>query len=239
MLIFNCTEAASKFFSRVHKGKKITPVDFAPTSSTIEDDEMDSGVEQWLVHAITVQRKHVLFAMHIKTRYCMVFADMKKADLDAFVGQFADRWFNGVMLHATHHGLSEWIDIEPLIERFQWMCRPQQFYRRSHRSAQKHIDEIAWVFQDKAAGAGCLPPDEVAAMVFDAQMNDTPRNSKGAKGYYYPDEEMTVHWLRRYCALDEDEVQVAKDRRKQVYREIAAVERAAWLEEYNRRNSIT
>lgn len=50
---------------------------------------------------------------------------------------------------------------------------------------------------------------------------------------------MTVHWLRRYCALDEDEVQAAKDRRKQVYREIAAVERAAWLEEYNRRNSIT
>ena len=27
MLIFNCTEAASNFFSRVHKGKKITPVD--------------------------------------------------------------------------------------------------------------------------------------------------------------------------------------------------------------------
>ena len=25
MWIFNCTEAASNFFSRVHKGKKITP----------------------------------------------------------------------------------------------------------------------------------------------------------------------------------------------------------------------
>ena len=40
MLIFNCTEAASTFFSRVHKGKKITPMEKAP-SAIIEDDEAD------------------------------------------------------------------------------------------------------------------------------------------------------------------------------------------------------
>jgi len=60
MLIFNCTEAASKFFSRVHKGKKVTPLDPNPPSSIIEDHELSGADEQWLVHAITVQRKHVL-----------------------------------------------------------------------------------------------------------------------------------------------------------------------------------
>jgi hypothetical protein len=74
MLIFNCTEAASKFFSRVHKGKKITRVE-SPPSPVIEDDGPDESAEQWLVHAVTVQRKHVLFAIHIPTRYCMIFAD--------------------------------------------------------------------------------------------------------------------------------------------------------------------
>ena len=53
MLIFNCTEAASNFFSRVHKGKKMTPVE-KPPSPVIEDDEQGEFTEQWLVHAITV-----------------------------------------------------------------------------------------------------------------------------------------------------------------------------------------
>lgn len=55
MLIFNCTEAAGKFFSRVHKGKTITPVDNKPPSSVIEDDELNSFDERWLVHAITTR----------------------------------------------------------------------------------------------------------------------------------------------------------------------------------------
>jgi len=48
MLIFNCTEAACNFFSRVHKGKKITPVE-KPPSPVIEDDEVAEFAEQWLV----------------------------------------------------------------------------------------------------------------------------------------------------------------------------------------------
>ena len=53
MLIFNCTEAASKFFSRVHKGKTITPVEAQPPSPTPEEDELGDSAEQWLVHVIS------------------------------------------------------------------------------------------------------------------------------------------------------------------------------------------
>jgi hypothetical protein len=224
MLIFNCTEGASKFFSRVHKGKKITRVESSP-SPVIEDDEPDESAEQWLVHAVTVQRKHVLFAIHIPTRYCMIFADAKKADAEGFVQRFADRWINGLIRHAGQFDILQWVDDEPMMERFQESSSQFRLYRRSHRSAQKHIDEIAWIFQDVAAERGSLPPDEFSAGRFDGDMNDCPRNSKGHKDYYFPDEEMMAHWLRRYCGLDESVIQAALDRRMEVKREIWALQR--------------
>ncbi|VVO94792.1 hypothetical protein PS900_02524 [Pseudomonas fluorescens] len=224
MLIFNCTEAASKFFSRVHKGKKITRVE-SPPSPVIEDDEPDESAEQWLVHAVTVQRKHVLFAIHIQTRYCMIFADAKKADAEGFVQRFADRWINGLIRHAGQFDILQWVDDEPMMERFQESSSQFRLYRRSHRSAQKHIDEIAWIFQDVAAERGSLPPDEFSACRFDGDMNDCPRNSKGHKDYFFPDSEMMAHWLRRYCGLDESGIQAALDRRMEVKREIWALQR--------------
>jgi hypothetical protein len=224
MLIFNCTEAASNFFSRVHKGKKITPVD-KPPSPIIEDDAPDESAEQWLVHAITVQRKHVLFVIHVQTRYCMIFADAKKADVEGFVDRFAERWINGLVRHAGQHDILQWVDDEPMMERFLESCREQVFYKRGHRGAQKHLNEIAWVFEDCAAEWGTLPPDEFAAGRFDSDVNDTPRSSKGHKDYYYPDEEMIVHWLRRYAGLDESRIQAARERRMEVKREIWALER--------------
>lgn len=224
MLIFNCTEAASNFFSRVSKGKKITPVE-KPPSAVIEDDELLEFAEQWLVHAITVQRKHVLFVIHVQTRYCMIFADAKKADVEGFVRRFSERWIDGLMRHAGQHDLLRWVDDEPMMERFQESCREYIFYKRGHRGAQKHLNEISWVFEDCAAEVGSLPSDEFSAGRFDGNMNDTPRGSKGHKDYYYPDEEMIVHWLRRYGGLDESAAQDARERRMEVKREIWAFER--------------
>jgi len=223
MLIFNCTEAASQFFSRVHKGKKITPVEIPP-SPIIEDDEAGEFTEQWLVHATTVQRKHVLYVIHVQTRYCMIFADAKKADIEGFIHRFADRWVEGLIRHAGHHDLLGWVDPERMMKRFQEGCRESAFYKRGHRGAQKHISEISWFFEDCAAEWGTLPSDEFSAARFDGDVNDTPRSNKGRKGYYYPDEEMVAHWLRRYVGLEESSIQTALERRMEVKREIWAFE---------------
>lgn len=60
-------------------------------------------------------------------------------------------------------------------------------------------------------------------MIFCAgDMNNTPRGSKGHKDYYYPDEEMITHWLRRYVGLDEPSVHKARERRMEVKREMWA-----------------
>ena len=224
MLIFNCTEAASNFFSRVSKGKKVTLVE-KPPSSVIEDDELGEFDEQWLVHVITVQRKHVLFVIHVRTRYCMIFASAKKADIEGFVHRFSERWINGLMRHAGQHDLLRWVDDEPMMERFAKCCGKYIFYKRGHRGAQKHINEISWTFEDCAAEWGTLPSDEFSAGRFDGGMNDVPRSTKECKGYQYPDEEMVVHWLRRYGGLDESAVQAARERRMEVKREIWAFER--------------
>lgn len=224
MLIFNCTEAASNFFSRVHKGKKITPVE-KPPSPVIEDDAAGEFTEQWLVHAVTVQRKHVLYVIHVPTRYCMIFADAKKADIEGFIRRFADRWVEGLIRHAGNHDMLRWVDPERMMERLQQGCRESVFYKRGHRGAQKHISEISWFFEDCAAEWGTLPSDEFSAARFDGNVNDTPRSSKGHKDFYYPDEEMVAHWLRRYAGLDEAGVDAALDRRMEVKREIREFER--------------
>lgn len=223
MLIFNCTEAASNFFSRVHRGKKISPVE-KPSSPTIEGDEQCEFSEQWLVHAITVQRKHVLFVIHVPTRYCMIFAEAKKADIEGFIQRFSDRWINGLMRHGLQHDVLQWVGYDTMLERFKESCGQYRLYKRGHRGAQKHIEQIAWIFEDYAAEWGCLPPDEIMTGRFDAQMNDTVRNNKCVKGYYFPDEEMMAHWLRQYCGLDESGIQAARDRRKEVRREIRELE---------------
>lgn len=223
MLIFNCTEAASKFFSRVHKGKTITPVDTKPPSSVIEDDELNGADEQWLVHAITVQRKHVLLVLHIKTRYCVILADAKKADVEGFVEWFKERWREGLIRDAINHDLMQWIDAGMMTDRME-LSREHRFYRRGHRSAQKHIEQIAWFFEDCAAEWGCLPQGERAAIGFDAQMNSQIRNAKERKDYFRPDEEMLAHWLRQYCGVEKPGVQAALERRREAEREIETLE---------------
>jgi hypothetical protein len=225
MLIFNCTEAASNFFSRVHKGKKITPVE-KPPSPVIEDDEPDEFAEQWLVHAKTVHRKHVLYVIHVQTRYCMIFADAKKADVAGFIQRFTERWMNGLMRDALHHDALQWVGDNAMPERIFESCRQYKLYKRGHRSAQGHLGEIAWIFEDYAAEWGCLPPDEIMAGRFDAKMNGFIRGNKSVKGYLVPDEEMMAHWMRQYCGLDESVIHDARNRRDEVKREIRELEAA-------------
>lgn len=223
MLIFNCTEAASEFFSRVSKGKKITPVQ-KPPSAVIEGDEFAEVADQWLVHAATVRRKHVLYVIHVQTRYCMIFADAKKADTAGFVHRFSERWLGGWMRDAQHHDALQWARPDVMLERFNQSCAEYTLYKRGHRSAQGHIKEIAWIFEDYVAEWGALPADEIISRRFDAKINSFIKGSKNTKGYIVPDEEMMVHWLRRYCGLGEPGLEIALSRRRQVQEEIREIE---------------
>ncbi|WHS59092.1 hypothetical protein [Pseudomonas sp. G2-4] len=219
MLIFNCTEAASKFFSRVHKGKKITPVEAPPENEPTDD----LPSEQWLVHAVTLQREHVLFVMHFGTRYCMVFSGTNKADLQGFIQKFMLRWIDGVMQHAARTGVLEQIDFTSTFERLQAGESQYHFYRRGDRSVQGHLNEIVWMFTDQTMEMG-LPADEIAANQCDRRLNGMLKCLKGQKDYIVPNEEMLMHWFKHYCGVSDADVASARGRYKALMRESAAFE---------------
>ncbi|MGV8920035.1 MAG: DUF6933 domain-containing protein [Pseudomonas sp.] len=117
MLIFNCTQDATDFFSRIQKGKKISPVQ-SPPSRDIADDALTlaaaggnpAELSQWLVHVAQAKRKNVIVAIHLDTRYCMFFCNVKKGDTEGFVRDFKARWVTGTLDHAMKAGLLGWID---------------------------------------------------------------------------------------------------------------------------------
>ena len=213
MLIFNCTEAASKFFSRVHKGKKITPVEAPPENNPTDD----LPSEQWLVHAVTLQRTHVLFAMHFETRYCMVFPGADKADLPGFIQQFLTRWIDGVMQHAARTGVLEQIELTPAFERLHAGESQYRLYRRGERSVQGHLNEIVWMVTDRAMESG-LPSDEIAASQWDGWLNRMIKSVSGQKDYIVPNEEMLMHWFKHYCGVNNANIAVARERYKALMR---------------------
>ncbi|MCY1421766.1 hypothetical protein D9M71_374300 [compost metagenome] len=227
MLIFNCTQAAADFFTRVHKGKKVTPVQNPPFARIEEDaaamsrDGIDAAqADQWLLHATVIRRKHVLVAIHVDTRYMMFFSDMKKADVDAFLNDFCQRWIQGMLTLAMRDGVLDWIEMPTAGEQFMAFTSQYVMFKRGERSAQGHINEALWIYQDIAHASGCLPPNEFAVVNFDNDMNATPRTSKALKGkYFYPEEEMLACWLQKFCGVADAGVAKFREQRLALLRQ--------------------
>ena len=192
-LTFNCSQAACDFFSRIHKGKKITTVQQAPPTQVSAED-LHTNPHQWLVHAATVQRKHVLLAIHLETRYCMLFFDMKKADAEGFVQAFINRWTIGVMDLLMKCGALDFVNPQIPQQLLNEQCQSFVMFQRGDRSAQTHINEVLRFFKWDAEDFDFVN-QPWSAPYHDARTNHTPRTIKGQKGYIYPDEEMLVHWL--------------------------------------------
>lgn len=210
MLSFNCTQAAGNFFSRVHKGKKITPVQKLPTQER-QGDDLYADPHQWLVHAATVQRKHVLLAIHLKTRYCMLFFDMKKADADGFVRTFINRWMSGVLDLALKSDVLDLVDPSVPEQQFVNLVESYSLQQRGDRSAQTQINEILRSFEMDAEGVD-LVAMPWSALHYDARINLTPRSLKDVKGLHLPDEEMLIHWLVTVGGLDPAGAALAREK---------------------------
>ena len=192
-LTFNCSQAACDFFSRIHKGKKITAVQQAPPMQA-SGEVLHTDFDQWLVHAATVQRKHVLLAIHLKTRYCMLFFDMKKADAEGFVQSFINRWTIGVMDLLMKCGALDFVDPQIPQQLLKEHCQSFVMFPRGDRSAQTHINEVLRFFKWDAEDFDFVN-QPWSALYYDARTNHTPRTIKGQKDYIFPDEEMLIHWL--------------------------------------------
>ncbi|WP_063336803.1 MULTISPECIES: DUF6933 domain-containing protein [unclassified Marinomonas] len=214
MLVLNCTKAAADFFTVKRNGQKISPIE-APTTSMTDPASSDTREinvpnSVWQIHVINVQRKKVLIAMHLDTRYAIVFADIKKGDWAGFSNQLINRLFGNMYLFGESFSLCDETSMSQIFDRFVEIHRRPVYYQQGNRSVQAHMNDVAFHFENFAHEVGCLPKDDDEASSFDDWVNSRIRSTKEKKEHFYPDEEMFIHWMQNYSKLDNNEDEIAR-----------------------------
>ncbi|OAT76482.1 hypothetical protein A9B99_09230 [Mangrovibacter phragmitis] len=205
MLVFNCTKTAAEFFTVTRQGKKQSPLEKPPTPAIIDTQHENLPVSSWLVHAIKVQRKNVLIAMHVHTRYAMVFTGLQKGNYAEFSRQWLERLFNNMQFFGKQFELCDETSFHTMVEQFIRQNPNPCFCQRGDRSVQSHISDVVWNIEYLADETGGLPEDLVQASLFDESINSTLRSTKTHKDYFHPDEEMFLEWISQYGKLDRSE----------------------------------
>ncbi|MDH4558796.1 hypothetical protein E8F11_27110 [Pseudomonas sp. BN417] len=221
MLIFNCTGAVDDFFSVVEKGRKFSraqrPSPGEEADNVASRDGEPRLPSRWVVHAIRVRRKPVLLAMHVETRYCMVFVGIKRGDLGAFVQLFIERWLNEMQRFGMKLGALTETELPLIVARFMDRHGGFQLIQAGDRSVQAHMNEVLRQFRGFVEDYDSFPEDDLQASAFDEWANDTPRSTGLSKDYFFPDIVMFETWLRQFCGASDERVAEAR-RRWQAYR---------------------
>ena len=80
MFVFNCTQN--------FKDNICSVVD------EITDDCAASNMLHWVVHSFQIKRKNCVVAMHVMSRYSILFANVKKIDSSSFFRLFMYRLYS-------------------------------------------------------------------------------------------------------------------------------------------------
>ena len=206
MIVFNCSQAFATFIAPKNAGP--TPfVGAAPSPHPSQDlpflidtdGQPPRHVQQWLVHCVRLRRKTCVLAMDIDTRYAMVFVGLRKGDPEAFLNAFATRLVNEMALAASEIGMLA--DFEAMLTAFLEQHQCFQFVKRSERSTLAHLTQALWDVQYHGEDTGHLPESHEECAALDARINDTPRQAKGRKSWFYAQQEMLCAWLRAFAGL--------------------------------------
>ncbi|MFQ0974586.1 DUF6933 domain-containing protein [Vibrio campbellii] len=245
MLVFNCTKAAADFFTVKRNGKKVSPLEAPPTDSISNSEPVDAFSTQppmsaWLVHAVNVQRKKVLIAMHVETRYSMVFVGIQKGDWLEFTNQLLERLFNNMQFFGEEFEMCDQESFEEMFNEFIKLHPKPIFCQRGDRSVQSHINDVAWQFEDQVYQAGSLPEGHEQSASFDEWINSLIRSTKQKKDHFHPDEEMFIDWIQTYSELGDNEDKLIRQlfsslRRQMMHAEMVkhGIPDDSYLEEMN------
>lgn len=210
MLVFNCTKSAADFFTVKRNGKKVSPLEAPPTNSISNSEPVDAfsiqpPMSAWLVHAVNVQRKKVLIAMHVETRYSMVFVGIQKGDWFEFTNQLLERLFNNMQFFGEEFEMCDEESFEEMFNEFIKLHPKPYFCQRGDRSVQSHINDVAWQFENRVYQAGSLPEGHEQSASFDEWINSLIRSTKQKNDHFHPDEEMFIDWMQTYSELADNE----------------------------------
>lgn len=206
MLVFNCTKAASDFFTTVRKGNKSSPMSPIPKKKLIDEPVLHSRQQwHWMVHVKKINRRNVLLAMDMDSRFCMIFWGIKKGNVQNFLEQFHDRLglhvVSVINLGEQDESISK-ISMDSFVESHHEYA----FAQRGDRSVQAHIKDVFFSFQYEQFRWEDDIPTEEELFFSDLGHNDTPRRRKYDKDYIFPTEIMFMTWLSRYANLDEQTI---------------------------------
>lgn len=173
----------------------------APTQFIQEDPSFRDGTAmQWVVHVVTVRRRHCVIAMHVGSRYAIVMMGVKKGHFKGFVDAFCHRLINEMFFLCSGEGLVA-VDKAALVaENFVDKHSDVLVYRRSDRSVLGHIKEVVLSLEYEAESQGALPDGPDEAFEFGTHVNAMLRKTKEMRDYFYPFEVMRDSWFIDVCA---------------------------------------
>ncbi|MGB1311791.1 MAG: UPF0149 family protein, partial [Leucothrix sp.] len=207
MLIFNCTKAAQDFFTITRKGKKQTIVETPPCKEMSEDSlhltsqsEKPLRIQQWMLHAVSIKRKHCLVAVEVNTRFCVVLAGLKKADLEGFLSLFKTYFSSQVLGYGNEVGIWNGKDSKKIVKETLNHFAETHFFRRYDSSVQARINGIVQELRHWADVEPTLLTDENTLLNFSYRSNTRLWKSKAypKQDYIVPNEEMLIGWQQLY-----------------------------------------
>ena len=221
MLIFNCTKGAQDFFTVTRKGKKQTIVEAPPSKDMSEDikhlkgeSESPPRIQQWMLHAITIKRKHCLVAVEVETRFAIILTGVKKANREEFLQLFKTYLTTQLLKYAGEQGIWGMADTKSIIENTLEHFADTHFFRRYDSNVQARINRIVqdlryWVDEDPR-----LLTDENMLLNVNWFSNRAMCKSKAypERLYIYPFQEMLLVWQELYRNATPEQVAETRQR---------------------------
>jgi len=205
MLVFNCTKAASDFFTCTKNKVKRTPIEPHPHKTIAEsiahpvypedlsDAERLATPWHWVVHCITLKGKKVFIAMDYQSRFSICFYAGKKGDEIAFLNAFELHLMANFTYQADSAGVSQ-PRVQVAADIYNASYLTCAFHQRGDRSVQAHINDVAWHLER------CVCDDAFdfhpqSCLEFNQFTGSLLRMVKGEKEYFHPSETFVANWL--------------------------------------------
>ncbi len=222
MLQFLCTKDATEMLTQRKNGVSYTCVNRQAVPATPQ-------VWQWQLHAAKLARQNVLVAMHVETRFAMIFIGLKKGDSTRLLHEFWERLRQHLSEMSSEFSGLPPSQIASLLSTLQENHTAAEFHTSSNRSVQAHINEV--LFQSRLAiqEKGCTPDPSEQAEIFDDFINKMLRRIAGGD-YFYPAEAKLLSFLRGYTDFKEADLDAVRERmnaakRREFQSDIAPIDR--------------
>lgn len=208
MLVFNCTKAATEFFSVKRQGKKITCIEPAPHKTISEsiaspvfpedvDPKENNGFQwQWVVHCVSIKRKKYMLLMDYHSRYCVMFPAGKKGDDIEFLNSFETN-LKANFRYWVDNAKMDQAEATQYIEQYDAAINTCIFHQRGDRSVQAHMKEVVWHLEGLCEQQGLLT-ERLDCLLFSVGASQISRKRPSEKDYFQANEEFFAYWLNTF-----------------------------------------